>query len=71
MKAGSFVLFSIENLEKLITCYFPFICKASNRKLLWKHAFRRHNTSKARGSLSYIRRRGRGSYNRKSIFVYK
>ena len=27
MKAGSFVLFSIENLEKLITCYFPLFVR--------------------------------------------
>ena len=43
MKAVSFVVFSIENWEKSITFYFPFVCNASNRKLLRKHALRPHN----------------------------
>ena len=45
MKAVSFVVFSIENWEKSITFYFPFVLKASNRKLLRKHALRPHNIS--------------------------
>ena len=38
-------VFSIENWEKSITFYFPFVCKASNRKLSRKHASRPHNKS--------------------------
>ena len=38
MKAVSFVVFSIENWEKAIMFYFPFVCKSSNRLLLRKHA---------------------------------
>ena len=45
MNAVSFVVFSIENWEKAITIYIPFVCKASNRKLLRKHALRPHNIS--------------------------
>ena len=45
MNAVSFVVFSIENWEKAITLYIPFVCKASNRKLLRKHASRPHNKS--------------------------
>ena len=45
MKAVSFVVFSIENWEKSIMFYFPFVCKSSNRKLLRKHALRPHNIS--------------------------
>ena len=46
MKAVSFVVFSIENWEKSITSFFfSFVCNASNRKLLRKHALRPHNIS--------------------------